>query len=192
MILISPTAFKGTLTSREVAEAMASAATAGHDVRTVLLSDGGNGLLSALESVAGGKGHGARVAGPLGTSVTARYLVQEARVVVETAEACGVHLVPATLLDPARASTWGVGELLRAAVEDADADELVVGLGGSATVDAGAGMVRALGWKLVASDGSEISQGNRGLRELHAIEPPDEPPSLPALVVLADVRNPLL
>ena len=163
------------------------------DPRVVPLSDGGNGLLSAMESAAGGKGQGVRVAGPLGTSVTARYLIQESRVVVETAEACGLHLVPTTLRDPAAASTRGVGELLRTAAVAAGEDgTVVVGLGGSATVDAGAGMVTALGWQLLDGDGDEIPSGAGGLLELHAIEPPEEPLEMPELVVLADVWNPLL
>lgn len=194
MILISPTAFKGTLTAREVAEAMAAGVTgAGVDaVRTAPLSDGGNGLLNALEAVSGGKGHGARVAGPLGTSVTARYLVQEDRVVVETAEACGLHLVPPTLRDPGQASTRGVGQLLLTATGEREPGELVVGLGGSATVDAGTGMLTALGWKLLDRKGNAIRPGGNGLLELHAIEAPRDPLMLPPLVVLADVRNPLL
>lgn len=192
MILISPTAFKGTLTAREVAEAMAAGVKEGVAVRTAPLSDGGNGLLNALEAAAGGKGHGARVAGPLGTSVTARYLVQGDRAVVETAEACGLHLVPPPLRDPGQASTRGVGQLLLAASGDREPAELVVGLGGSATVDGGTGMLTALRWKLLDRRGNPIRPGGRGLLELHAIEAPREPLTLPRLVVLADVRNPLL
>lgn len=195
MILICPTAFKGTLSARDAAEAMAAGAARAArsaEIRTVPLSDGGNGLLDALEAAGGGKGHGARVPGPLGTSVTARYLRQDTRVVVETAEACGLHLVPAPLRDPLRATTRGVGELLLAAVEDSPGRRLVVGLGGSATVDAGAGMVGALGWELVDRDGATIPPGGGGLLRLHAIQPPIDPPVLPSLVVLADVTNPLL
>ena len=196
MILICPTGFKGTLTATEVASAMAKgarSAAAKHEVRVQPLSDGGNGLLNALEAAGGGKGRASRVPGPLGTSVTARFLVQDDRVVVETAEACGVHLVPEPLRDPLRASTRGVGELLLAAAEYADdGAPLVVGLGGSATVDAGAGMVTALGWKLLDERGEPIPPGGRGLHALDRILPPDEPPALPPLVVLADVTNPLL
>lgn len=198
MILIAPASYKGTLTAAEAADAMAAGAAAGmgsaeKEIRTMPLSDGGNGLLVALEAAEGGKGQGARVTGPLGTSVTARFLVQDRRAVVETAEACGLHLVPSPLRDPSRASTRGVGELIRAARDAADPDATtVVGLGGSATVDAGAGMVRALGWKLLDEAGEPIVQGGRGLLELHAIEPPEDPVELGELVVLADVRNPLL
>lgn len=196
MILICPTAFKGTLTASEAAAAMAAGARSAapdREIHIQPLSDGGNGLLSALEMAAGGRARGVRVAGPLGTSVTARYLVQEDRVVVETAEACGLHLVPELLLDPLRASTRGVGELLLAAAGSVpDGGRLVVGLGGSATVDAGAGMLTALGWRLLDQEGDPIPPGGAGLLRLARIEPPDPAPGLPPLVVLADVTTPLL
>lgn len=196
MILVCPTAFKGTLSATGVAAAMARGARSAlpdEDVRVQPLSDGGNGLLNALEASGGGKGRGARVPGPLGTSVTARYLVQDERVVVETAEACGIHLVPETLRDPMRAGTRGVGELLLAASASAPTGgAMVVGLGGSATVDAGTGMATALGWRLLDAQGRAISPGAAGLLQLDRIERPSEPPPLPPLVVLADVTNPLL
>lgn len=196
MILVCPTAFKGTLTASEAATAMAAGARAAapdHDIRAQPLSDGGNGLLNALEAAAAGKARGARVAGPLGTSVTARYLVQEDRAVVETAEACGLHLVPEPLLDPLRASTRGVAELLLAAADAVpEGGRLVVGLGGSATVDAGSGMVTALGWRLLDDRDDPIPPGGARLLRLARIEPPPNPPSLPPLVVLADVNAPLL
>lgn len=194
--LICPTAYKGTLTATEAAVAMAKGARSAApdlELRLQPLADGGNGLLHALESAAGGRGKGARVAGPLGTSVTTRFLIQDGQAVVETAEACGLHLVPKPLRDPLRASTRGVGELLlAAAAEVPPGGRLVVGLGGSATVDAGAGMAIALGWRLLDDDGAPIPPGGAGLLRLATIEPPSEPPPLPPLIVLADVTNPLL
>lgn len=199
MILIAPTAFKGTLTARQAAESMAEGARealsrmrgSAPGIRTLPLADGGNGLLEALEAEAGGKAHGVRVAGPLGSSVSARYLHQDERVVVETAEACGLHLVPHPLLDPMRATSRGVGELLLAAARAAEDLPLVVGLGGSATVDAGAGMAQALGWSLLDDTGHPIPPGGAGLTRLAAVDPPAELP-FAAPIVLADVENPLL
>jgi glycerate 2-kinase len=195
-ILICPTAYKGTLTASEATAALADGARrALPDAELWLqpLADGGNGLLNALESAGGGKGKGAQVAGPLGTSVTARFLVQEEQAVVETAEACGLHLVPETLRDPLRASTRGVGDLLMAAAKEVvPGGRLIVGLGGSATVDAGAGMAEALGWRLLDDGGEPIPPGGAGLLHLAAIEPPADRRALPPLVVLADVTNPLV
>lgn len=157
------------------------------------LADGGNGLLEALAEVDGGRSAIARVAGPLGAPVDARYLVQEDRAVVETAEACGLHLVPELLRDPLLSSTRGVGELLLAAATRVQAGgRIVVGLGGSATVDAGAGMAMALGWRLLDDNGQPIPGGGGGLVGLAHLEPPATPPQLPPLTVLSDVTNPLL
>lgn len=196
MILVCPTAFKGTLSATEAALAMADGVRSVSPtlaIRRQPLSDGGNSLLNALESAAGGKGKGACVAGPLGTSVTARFLIQAERAVVETAEACGLHLVPEALRDPLRSSTRGVGELLLAAGDSVpEGWPLVVGLGGSATVDAGAGMLTALGWRLLDTDGSPIPSGGGGLLRLAHIEAPSTTPSLPPLVVLSDVTNPVV
>lgn len=196
MILVCPTAFKGTLTASEATASMAAgvrAAAPDSPVQRMPLSDGGNGLLDALEEAAGGSAAVARVAGPLGTPVDARYLVQEGRAVVETAEACGLHLVPEPLRDPLRTSTRGVGELLLAAARSVPTGgRLVVGLGGSATVDAGAGMATALGWRLLDDRGQPIPGGGGGLAGLARLEPPVRPPPLPTLTVLSDVFNTLL
>jgi glycerate 2-kinase len=203
MILVAPTAFKGTLSAAAVAAALADGAAAvapAGSVRQLPLSDGGNGLLDALSAGRPGSERTVAVTGPTGEPVIARYLVQGVDSVVETAEACGLHLVPLDRRDPLRATTRGVGELLLAAAGSGGAacgarmaaDRLVVGLGGSATVDAGAGMAVALGWRLLDARGQPIAPGGRGLLELALIEPPVTPPPLPPAVVLADVHNPLL
>lgn len=194
MILVCPTAFKGTLPATAVAEALAEGAREAGltTIETLPLSDGGNGLLDAVQSALGGRRLEVRVSGPLGEPVRAAWLDTGALRVVETAEANGLHHVPSDRRDPLRTSTFGVGELLRAA-EGAPGHPapLVVGLGGSATVDAGAGMARALGWRLLDARGEPIVAGGMGLETLAAIEPPDEPQVRPPLV-LADVTNPLL
>jgi glycerate 2-kinase len=203
MILVCPTAFKGTVTARAAAEAMAAGARAAvpaAEVRVLPLSDGGNGLLDAMGTAHGGSSRMVAVAGPTGATVTARYLVQGGNAVVETAEACGLHLVSESGRAPLRATTRGVGELLLAAAgaggaacgAPVAADRLVVGLGGSATVDAGSGMATALGWRLLDARGAPIPAGGAGLIRLHAIEAPATPPRLPSMVVLADVTNPLV
>jgi glycerate 2-kinase len=218
MLLICPTAFKGTISAREAALAMADGARAAAPARAVRilpLSDGGNGLLDTMSAARGGRRRSIEVSGPLGEPVRAHYLDQGFDVVVETAEACGLHLVPAARRDPLRASTTGVAELLLAAAgvkgvagetggagaagaEGAAcgapfaAGRLVVGLGGSATVDAGSGMATALGWRLLDERGAPVPPGGVGLLRLASIRPPERPPRLPPVVTLADVTNPLL
>lgn len=198
-ILICPTAFKGTLTAGSAAAAMAAGAreavtVSPEDVVTIPLSDGGNGLLEAASHAAGGVLREAEVPGPRATPVRARYLVQPDRVVVETAEACGLHLLSPGERDPLITTTAGVGLLLleAAAALPSDAAELVVGLGGSATVDAGAGMAVALGWSLLDDDGDPILPWASGLLRLERIVPPPEALLHARLRVLADVTNPLL
>ncbi len=192
MILSCPTAFKGTIGARSAARALAEGARRAFPGRRVVelpLSDGGNGLIDALQAAGGGSIRNVSVTGPLGAAVQARILSQTGTAVVETADANGLHLVPPGDRDPMATTTRGVGELLLAA---ADAPRLVVGLGGSATVDGGVGMAQALGWGLLDEAGEPIGPGGAGLARLARILRPHRLPALPPMTVLYDVRNPLL
>jgi glycerate kinase len=194
VILIAPTAFKGTIGAAEAAAAMAEGARLGApgvDVRTLPLSDGGPGLIDALGE-RGAHLTRVRVAGPLGTPVDARILRLGTLAVVESADACGLHLVPAGARDPLRTDTRGVGQLLLAAAALPEVRELACGLGGSATVDGGAGVARALGYELLAGDGAPLSAGGGALVGLARIRPPARTPVLPPVAALVDVESPLL
>lgn len=194
MILVAPTAFKGTLDAPDVARALGDGVrSALPDARVELLplSDGGDGLLDALQTGVGGERVSTRACDPLGRSIDAEYLLLDGAAVVETAAACGMRLLRPEELDPLRLHTRGVGELLLSAARSG-ADRLLVGLGGSATVDGGAGMARALGWSLLDARGRPVPDGGAGLGHLDRIEPPVVPPDLPPVRVLADVRNPLI
>lgn len=144
MIIIAPTAFKGTITASAAARAMAAGARSITDEPLLVqpVSDGGPGLIDALEQ-RGGELHRAMVRGPLGDDVPARILVQNGSAIVESADACGLHLVPPDRRDPSQLDTYGVGQLIRAAAQY-DVGRIIVGLGGSATVDGGVGMAAAL------------------------------------------------
>jgi glycerate kinase len=171
------------------------------------LADGGNGLLDALSaSDPRLTRRTVRVSGPIGDAVEAAFLSAPGRAVVESAEACGLHLVAPERLDPLAATTFGVGELLRAVAYGSGAARarVILGLGGSATVDGGAGMARALGWRLLDAAGRGIPAGGAGLAALRRILPPARPPGRwpdppsgaggvfePAVLALADVRTPL-
>jgi glycerate kinase len=191
-IVVAPTAFKGTVGPGAAARAMAAGVAAvwpGAEIVALPLSDGGNGLLEAFEALEDGAMVEAEVSGPLGEPTLARFLVKGATAVVESAEACGLHLVPPGERAPLRGTTRGVGELLLATAET-DVSEVILGLGGSATVDGGVGMARALGWSFIDSRGVELREGGGALRGLASIIPPVRV-FAPRVVALCDVTNPL-
>ena len=112
------------------------------EVRELPVSDGGPGLIDSLKHAFGGVLHPADVTGPHGEMVRARILVQDDTAIIESADACGLHLVAPTQRNPMTATTFGVGELILAAAQYAP--NVIVGLGGSATIDGGAGAALAM------------------------------------------------
>jgi len=192
-VIVAPAAFKGTMGPTVVADAMAAGiASVWPAARLVRrpLSDGGNGLLEAWADQHGGAFEALQVTGPLGGRTQARFLLSDATV-VESAEACGLHLIPPSQRDPLHATTRGVGELLRVAAEQ-DATTVVLGLGGSGTVDGGTGMARALGWSFLDGLGRELPDGGSPLVDLVSVQPPSSNPLEGRVVALADVNNPLV
>ncbi|MBD8608164.1 glycerate kinase [Aeromicrobium sp. CFBP 8757] len=144
-VLVAPDSFGGTLSAPEAARAIIEGwrRHAPDDVLTAAaMADGGPGLVDVLHAATGGRLDVVRVRGPLGADVPVTVLHADGTAFVESAQACGLHLVEAK--DPLHASTFGVGQAVAAAV-DAGASRVVVGLGGSATNDGGAGLLAALG-----------------------------------------------
>ncbi|MFE0206016.1 glycerate kinase [Streptomyces sp. NPDC058985] len=193
-MLVAADKFKGSLTAVEVAERV----TAGlrrvvPDVRVEALpvADGGDGTVAAAVA-AGFERREVRVAGPLGDEVTAAFALREDTAVVEMAEASGLQRLPEGVLAPLTASTYGSGELLRAAL-DAGARTIVFGVGGSATTDGGAGMLAALGARFLDADGEPVAPGGGGLASLASADLSDLDPRLSGveLVLASDVDNPL-
>ena len=196
MILVCPTDYKGTITAATAARALARGAREARPEAEIVelpVSDGGPGLIDALLAARGGDLHTVRVSDPLGRPVDARVLVvqlERGRVAIaESADACGMHLLGRAELDPMRLGSGGVGALIEAAARFADT--VVLGLGGSATVDGGVGMAAALGWRFLDADGRDLKPGGAALRRLEHIRAPDVR-ALPRVVALADVRNPLI
>ncbi|MGD8867373.1 MAG: glycerate kinase [Gemmatimonadales bacterium] len=192
-VLVAPTAFKGTLGPAEVAEAMASGVARVWPEAEIIrrpVSDGGNGLLESYLAYDAGRLQQVEVTGPLGERVQARFVRSESVAVIESAEGCGLHLVPPAERDPLRASTRGVGELLLAA-RDQGASRVLLGLGGSATVDGGSGMAKALGWRLSTVAGAPLQEGGGPLEQLRRIDEPANRYRL-RVTVLCDVQNPLI
>ncbi|MBS3942219.1 MAG: glycerate kinase [Actinobacteria bacterium] len=195
-ILIAPDSFKGTLTAPAAAAAIADGwrtRRPDDDLDLCPLSDGGDGLLEVVGATGGWSWQRATVEDPARRLVTARWLRRGDAVVVETAEACGLHLLAEDERTPTRWSTYGVGQLLQAAATDG-AGEVYLGLGGSGTSDGGIGLLAALGADLRDGDGRPV--GADGARDLARVA--TARPATSArwraldLVVVSDVTTPLL
>ncbi|MEU6818387.1 glycerate kinase [Streptomyces sp. NPDC046860] len=193
-VLVAPDKFKGSLTAAEVAAHVAAGlrgAVPGVEVETLPVADGGDGTVAAALA-AGFDRREAKVAGPLGHTVTAAIAVRGDTAVVEMAEASGLSRLPAGTLAPLTASTHGTGELLRAAL-DAGARRIVLGVGGSATTDGGAGMLTALGARFLDERGEPVGPGGDGLADLAEADLSGLDPRLATveLILAGDVDNPL-
>lgn len=196
-VLLAIDSFKGSVSSAQAEEVVAEGVRRvwpDAEVCTLLLADGGEGTLDAI-AACGGELSTCEVAGPLGERVSARMLVDGEResAVIEMAEAAGIGYSACTESAALAASTYGVGELMLRAVR-AGAKTIYIGLGGSATNDGGAGMLQALGARVVDKCGCNIASGLAGLEQVASI---DLAPALRALhgarvVVLSDVENPLV
>jgi glycerate kinase len=193
-VLVAADKFKGSLTAVEVAERV----TAGLrrvlpdlEVEALPVADGGDGTVAAAVA-AGFQRREVRVAGPLGDEVTAAFALRDGTAVVEMAEASGLQRLPPGVFAPLTASTYGSGELLRAAL-DAGARTIVFGVGGSATTDGGAGMLSALGARFLDAAGEPVPPGGGGLAELATADLSGLDPRLAGieLVLASDVDNPL-
>jgi glycerate 2-kinase len=199
-VVVAPDSFTGTLSAVEAADAIARGwrRTAPDDeLVEVPLSDGGPGFVDVVHASLGGELQRCTVRGPVGARVDAGVLVVGSTAYVEVAQACGLHLVPADMRDPRRTTTAGVADLLEHAL-DAGARRIVVGLGGSGTTDAGAGMLGALGAKAYGADGADVSDrllhGGGGLRGIARVDLGPARADLDGvrLVIASDVDVPLL
>ncbi|MGH3920001.1 MAG: glycerate kinase family protein [Pseudonocardiaceae bacterium] len=192
-VLIAPDCFGGTLSAAQVAEAVERGwrrAAPGDELRLRPLADGGPGFVDVLHNALGGIMHSARVTGPAGEPVAAHWLQHETTGYLEAAQACGLHLVPSWQRDATTATSRGVGELL-AAVRDAGLRTAVVGLGGSASSDGGAGALAALGAVAVDTAGQPLPPGGGALVLCARLDGRAAVDGL-RLVAAADVTNPLL
>ena len=196
-VLVAPNAFKGTLTAVEAAEAIAAGIRRFRPSAEIILhpvSDGGEGLLALLAPAMGCTIETAVVSGPLPAQrVKARWGWCSGKAIIESAEAAGLLLIPEKDRNPLLTSTYGVGELIRAALEQG-AKELIIGLGGSGTNDGGSGMAAALGVEFRDSTGKLLAPGGAALLDCCSIDTARLDPRLSQLAVRAacDVTNPLL
>jgi glycerate kinase len=197
-IVLAPDSFKGNLTAPEVCAALAAGlrdVLPDADIVALPLADGGEGTARAITTAAAGSFRRVRVTGPLGEPVEAEFglLRGGAVAVLDMASASGLELVPADKLDPLKATSYGTGELIAAAL-DAGAVEILLGIGGSATVDGGVGMAQALGFDLLDSAGRPVALGGAGLAEISQVRADRADPRLRSakFIVACDVTNPLL
>src|SRR4051794_14711133 len=192
-VVIAPDSFKGSLAADRVADALAAGLRRVRpDVDTVLrpIADGGEGTVAAALR-AGYRPRTVRVSGPDGRPVEATLALDGTTAVVELATAAGLGQLDRPA--PMTATTRGVGELLRAAL-DGEVRRIVLGIGGSATNDGGAGMLQALGVRLLDAEGAELPPGGAALARLDRVDAAGLDPRLAAVdfVVASDVTNPLV
>ena len=196
-VVIAPQTFKGSISALDAAKAM------GEGVRRVLtdaeivlvpVADGGDGTLETLVEGSGGEIRTSEVTGPLGERITARWgaMGDANTAVIEMARTSGLALVPLEKRDPRATTTYGLGEAVRQAL-DAGFRRFIIGIGGSATNDAGAGMAQALGVRLLDWDGGNLDFGGAALSQLDGIDMSglDARARESQFLVACDVSNPL-
>jgi glycerate 2-kinase len=193
-VVIAPDKFKGTLTAAQVAAHVAAGlgrACPGLETVQVPVADGGDGTIDAVEA-AGYRRVEMGVRGPTGKNVTASFALLDRTALVESAQACGLTRLPGGVSAPLTATSRGVGELILAAVR-MRARRIVLGLVGVACTDGGAGLVTALGGKLVDASGTELPPGGAALAQLDRIDVSGlRDLSGTEVIAATDVDNPLL
>jgi len=195
-VLLAPDGFGGTLSPAQAAAALADGwrrTASVDDVDLAPLSDGGPGFVDVLATaLPDARRLAVEVEDPLARPVRAELLLHGTTAYVESAQACGLHLVAEEDRDPLRATTYGVGQLLAAAL-DAGARRVVVGLGGSATNDGGAGLLAALGLQRQDAAGQRLAPGGLALRDVARLDGRLDPRLADVeLVAASDVTSPLL
>lgn len=195
-VLIAVDSFKGSLSSQNAGEAIT------HGIQRVFpeatteiipMADGGEGTVEAIVQAGKGEIQNVWVTSPIGEKVDAILgILPDGTVVLEMAAASGLPLVPEEKRNPLVTTTWGTGELIREAL-NLGAKQIVIGIGGSATNDGGAGMAQALGAKLLDKEGQELEPGGGALNHLETIDITGMDPRLKEtrVIVMCDVDNPL-
>ncbi len=173
-VIIAPDSFKGSLSAVEVASGINKGvrnAFSHAETHLLPVADGGEGTMETLIAATNGKVKEVKVTGPLGDSVKAMYgvLGNGETCVIEVASASGLALVPADQLNPLKTTTYGTGELIKAALDDGFRS-FIFALGGSATNDGGAGMLQALGARLLDEKKEDISYGGGQLARIRTID----------------------
>lgn len=195
-IVVASDSYKGSCTTMEVAQAIEKGIKKvfnDAEVIKIPVADGGEGTVDALVLGTGGRYEEAEVIGPLGATIRAKYGILEGNIaVVEMAAASGLNLIKKETRNPMLTTTYGTGQLIRAAIHKG-CKKIFVGIGGSATNDGGLGMAQAIGVSFKDKDGQELGFGGGELARLHDIDISNLDPRLNSteIIVLSDVTNPL-
>lgn len=197
-VVVAVDSFKGSLSSIEAGNAVRDGIHKAleAEVSVCPIADGGEGTVDALVTGMGGSFRLTTVTGPLGEPVLAKWGIIEATgektAIIEMAEAAGIVLLKKEELNPYKTTTYGVGELIKAGISEG-CKRFIIGIGGSATNDGGAGMLQALGFELTDAKGNEIERGAIGLKALSGISDENAVVGLKdcTIRVACDVKNPL-
>ena len=195
-VVLAPDSFKGSLSAIEVVEAMKKGITSIDPAAVICeapMADGGEGITDNIVQLFNGRTEYLEVTGPAGKPTKAKYGVfRENICVIEVAETSGITLLTEDELNPLKTTTFGLGELIKAAL-DKGYRSFIIGLGGSATNDGGAGMAAALGYRLLDKDGNDIAYGGGALSELVRIDAKNADTRIAEseFVIACDVKNPL-
>lgn len=197
VIALAPDSFKESMTAKEACEAMERGikkANPNINCIHVPMADGGEGTMQSLVDATNGKIYNLKVVGPLGNEVEAEYgILGDGEIgILEMASASGIQLVPSEKRNPLITTTYGTGQLIKACL-DHGVKKLLIGIGGSATNDGGAGVIQALGGKLLDKQGNELGFGGGELGKLNSINLENFDPRLKDvnIEVACDVNNPL-
>ena len=197
-IIFAPDKYKSCMTAPTVCEKLSEAfgeIFPEAELLSLPMADGGDGTVDSILAATGGEKITLRVTGPLGAPVDACFgLVRDGKcAVLEMASASGIALLKREELDPEHATTYGTGELIKAAL-DRGVEEIIIGIGGSATVDGGAGMAQALGYRFLDAAGRDLPLGGAALTTLDSIDCTHADPRLfqTRIRVACDVTSPLL
>lgn len=197
-VIISPDSYKGTLSAVEVAKAMQKGILdVDHSIETIILpvADGGEGTQHSLIASTDGRYCSATVLDPLGRAIQTQYgvLGDQVTCVIEMAQASGIMLLQENEKNPELATSYGTGQLIKAAL-DQGFRKFIIGIGGSATNDAGTGMLQALGVRLLSAEGVELEAGVSNLMQLDVIDMSllDTRLAESTFTIACDVDNPLI
>ncbi|MBC7326909.1 glycerate kinase [bacterium] len=197
-IVVCPDSFKGSLPAWQVAEAISKGLRCELPEAEVIelpLADGGEGTAFIMAKATNGKLIRKKVTGPLGEKVNAHFalLGDGKTAVVEMAQAAGLSLVPPKKRNPLKTTTYGVGELIKFALDEG-VERIIVGIGGSATNDAGIGMAQAIGFRILDENGEDVPLGGEGLLKMEKIEIDEVDKRLQnvKIIIASDVQNTLL